>query len=209
MPLLTDRRIIQAVIVIFTMMVFGYFAGSRLLAFSALTAAGIIMVMAAAEQGDALRLLGLSLRGRHPFMWILAGLATSVFLSLICRRFFSGSLLPSFLYPAAITATLTGMTEELLYRGFIQGILSHRHPVTGILAASAGHTAYKAILLANSPVAGMINLTNLIVLTFITGCLFGYFRHKSKQIYSPLIAHGLFDLIVYGDQSVLPPWVWY
>ena len=93
----------------------------------------------------------------------MAGFTTSLILSLVCRYFFSDSLLPTFIYLTALTAPLTGMTEELVYRGFIQGILSHRHPLTGILAASAG------------------------------------------QIYSPLIAHGLFDFLLFtgGIYSLL------
>lgn len=204
-----DRKIFQAVMVIFFMLLFGYFAGNKLTAFSALLAAAIFMYISAREHGSPVHLLGLASRGNNPHLWIMAGVTTSSILAFYYRFHYSETLLPGNMSLVALAAPLIGMTEEMIYRGVIQGTLSHRHPVTGILVAATGHTAYKAILLGSSPVAGMINMTALVVLTFLTGSLFGYFRYRSGQIYSPLLAHGLFDILVYGDQAGFPVWVWH
>ena len=140
--------------------------------------------------------------------WMQAATVTSVLLSVLCRVYFADTLLPHFAGLIILPIVLTGMTEELVYRGFIQGILSHRHPAAGILVASAGHTAYKTALLGTSAVSGMVNLTSLALFTFFAGCLFGYFRFRSGRIYPALAAHGIFDLLVYGDSTDFPVWVW-
>lgn len=209
MNIFRDRRTFHAAMVILSMALFGYFAGNELLSFSALLAAGIFIYLAASEHPSPLELFGLSPGGRNTITWITAGVVISVILSLYCRFHFTDTLLPRITGLIAVSFIMIGMTEELVYRGFIQGILSHHHPATGILVASAGHTVYKAALLGTSPVSGMINLAGLAALTFIAGCLFGYFRFRSGQIYPALVAHGLFDLLVYGDQADFPLWVWH
>ena len=209
MKISIDKKTWQAAVVIIAMAAFGFFTGNRLFALPVLLIAGTTMILSAREHGNPVRLLGLSFQGKHRIVWLLAGLAVSSLLAIYYRFHFSESFLPLSFGIIALVGPLIGMTEELVFRGYIQGILSHHHPVTGILAAAAGHTLYKAILLGTSPVAGMIDMKTLVGFTFLTGCLYGYFRHQSAQVYAPLLGHGLFDLLVYGDQAQFPLWVWY
>lgn len=202
-----DKRLAHAFLVIAGMVFFGLCSGNRLAALALLLATGVIVYIASSAHPDPARLFGL-VTGR-PLMpaWLLAGLLAGLALSVYCRYYTGFDIIPQKLRLTAIIAPLIGITEELVYRGLVQGLLSHRNRTIAIITASAGHSAYKVALLTTSTVSGTFPPLTLALFTFFTGCLFGYFRLRSGTIYPAVAGHAFFDLIVYGDQPV-PDWVW-
>ena len=208
LSLTTGRRVVFVAASIATMVLFGFLAGiNRTAAFIFLLATGVVIFTGSSRHGDPAHLFGIGTDGRNRLVWMLTGALTGFILSAYCRYHIGYSLIPAHLTLTALAAPVTGMTEELVYRGFIQGMLSHRNRAVGVITASAGHTVYKVILLATAPVTGLFSIGSLAILTFVAGYLFGYFRVRSGVIYPAVIAHGIFDLIVYGDQPV-PSWMW-
>ncbi len=48
----------------------------------------------------------------------------------------------------------------------------------------------------------------LVVWTLVGGLLFGLLREKSGSAFPPLIAHAMFDIVLYGGLATAPLWVW-
>ena len=120
---------------------------------------------------------------------------------------------PSALHWFVIPAVIVGLTEEILWRGWIQGTLT---PAWGtypaVFAAAISHTLYKTALFVFPP-SGMIghqpnDLALVAVLTFGFGLGLGFLRVRQGSVAGPVVFHMVFDLFVYGERSVAPWWVW-
>ncbi|MCK5693629.1 MAG: CPBP family intramembrane metalloprotease, partial [Bacteroidales bacterium] len=48
----------------------------------------------------------------------------------------------------------------------------------------------------------------LIFWTFLGGLLIGTLRELSGSTIPPVIAHAVFDIILYGGLAIAPVWVW-
>jgi len=77
-----------------------------------------------------------------------------------------------------------------------------------VAIAAAGHTLYKCGLFVFPPEGAAIDLAALACMTFFGGLAFGVLRHLSGGVLSPVLAHAVFDLLVYGDRMQAPWWVW-
>jgi membrane protease YdiL (CAAX protease family) len=77
-----------------------------------------------------------------------------------------------------------------------------------IIFGSISHTLYKFLIIWSFPVHLDINLNYLTIFTFLAGIFSGWLRSRSGSIIPSSIGHGCFDIIVYGDLSILPIWVW-
>jgi len=108
----------------------------------------------------------------------------------------------------ALVAALIGATEEVLYRGYIQGRTRSIGPVRSTAFASLAHTAYKLSLFVFSSEVTRTDLFYLGICTFAAGLGFGAMRHHAGSILPPIACHVSFDLIVYGGASHAPLWVW-
>jgi membrane protease YdiL (CAAX protease family) len=128
------------------------------------------------------------------------------------RMLLTESPLPSELHWFAVPAMLVGVTEELLWRGWMQGILTrHVGASRAVLLAAVSHTAYKASLFALPSVGSprqSLSMLLLAGLTFVFGVLLGVFRARQGTIAGPVVFHALFDLLVYGELSTSPWWFW-
>jgi len=107
----------------------------------------------------------------------------------------------------AMTAACIGLTEELLFRGYIQGCLQ-KNAVFAVCFASVAHTLYKGLLFIFPPITIKINFPIFILLTLVVGVLFGILRHVSKSVLPAITAHACFDIVAYGSLSNAPWWVW-
>jgi membrane protease YdiL (CAAX protease family) len=103
---------------------------------------------------------------------------------------------------------MIGITEELLFRGFLQGKLSGINIYAAILLSAFGHTLYKYLVLRSFPVDIGIDFLSLVVFTFIAGLMCGALRALSKSIIPACVTHAVFDILVYGGLSTWPVWVW-
>ena len=112
----------------------------------------------------------------------------------------------------AVPAVTVGFTEEILWRGWIQGALS---PSWGALPAvfvsTLSHTLYKTALFVFPPegisASQPNNLALLAFLTFGGGLGIGFLRVRQGSVAGPVVCHMVFDLFVYGDRAVAPWWV--
>jgi len=155
-------------------------------------------------------LWGFNSPGKGNMWFALMGLAVLIGIVMgMAYRDFSGSPpLPQTLTIVAALTALIGMTEELIFRGFIFGQIRHLGAIFTIFLAAATHTLYKVFLFLPDHGIAAFDIFFLIRWTLIVGVILGIMREASKNIYPAIIAHALFDVVVYGDHSHTPWWVW-
>jgi membrane protease YdiL (CAAX protease family) len=108
----------------------------------------------------------------------------------------------------AAIACLIGATEELVYRGWLQGRLRTLGWPVAVVVAAAAHAAYKSALFAWSPGSAEIDCAVVARWTFGGGVIFGLLRQVSGSVAPSMVAHAAFDLLVYGALARAPWWVW-
>ena len=206
------RPLAEAAGVAAAMVVFALFAHSpmpeSLLAAAALLVAGIIgfrSLRAAATPAD---ILGFSKITWKVGAFLAAGGVLGAALAVLFRMRSGAGAAPTGLAAFAVVAAAIGGAEEILYRGYVQGRLRALGPVAAVALAAAGHTAYKSALFVWPPEGVAIDFAFLVAATFLGGLVFGALRELSRSVWPPLAAHVAFDLMVYGDWSQAPWWVW-
>lgn len=141
-------------------------------------------------------------------LFSIVGLLSGLLMSILYNSINNLPLLPLSLTISALIAPLIGITEELIFRGFIQGSITKSTDLSAIIFASFSHSVYKFLIIWSFPVHLNINLYYLTLFTFLAGILLGWLRSRSCSIIPSSLAHGCFDVIVYGNLSTLPIWVW-
>lgn len=179
----------------------------RLLAFGGLTGTAA-MIGFSTRSNSILDSLGISILNRKILLYILPAIALGMVLGILTRNRFELTLIPEGLAGVAILAPLVGATEELIFRGYMQGQLRPGGKLFSILCASAFHSSYKLLLILTLSVPLQFDFFFLIFWTFIGGILFGILRELSGSAVPPIVAHALFDVILYGGLAVAPVWVW-
>jgi membrane protease YdiL (CAAX protease family) len=140
--------------------------------------------------------------------YCIAGLLLGILFAVMYRWHLDISLFPKSFHLFVIVAALIGSMEELVFRGFIQDYLKSKNGLFSILFSSISHTGYKCCLFLSPAVTTDINIGFLAFWTFIGGILFGTIKHFSKSLLPSLIAHALFDILVYAEYVNSPWWVW-
>ena len=140
--------------------------------------------------------------------YLLAGILAGGMLGICYRYFFLETLFPSSLTTFAIIAPLVGITEEFIFRGYLQGRIRGSNRIISIVIAALGHTAYKFIVLRSLPDSSGIDFPFLITWTLIGGLIFGILRDLSDSVPPPALGHACFDILVYGSFVSAPVWVW-
>ena len=174
-------------------------------AFGLFVTAFVIAYTVAGHPSPAL-LFGITGLSRRVAFYSAMGLCIGAIFAVVYRTKSGYSPLPGTLTLFAPLASLIGITEELMYRGFIQGCTRNRGAFLSTAFAAFAHTAYKCALFA--PASAEMNLYLLIIATFIGGIIIGVLREFSASVLPPVIAHACFDIIVYGESSAAPWWVW-
>jgi membrane protease YdiL (CAAX protease family) len=157
---------------------------------------------------ELLRIAGLTEYKWKLFPYSLAGLVLGISVGTFYGLNQSKALFPLYLTVNAIIAPSVGIAEELLFRGFIQGSMSRVSGWLGIFFASFSHTGYKVLVICMFPSDLGINLFYLAIFTFTGGLLLGWLRKASESIIPSALAHGCFDIMIYGALASLPVWVW-
>ena len=145
---------------------------------------------------------------RSKFVYLLIGLLLGIFIGLFYRWHLSIQPAPEFLTRFAFIAALIGLSEELIFRGYLQGVLAKINVWMAILVSSLAHTLYKATLFLSPFALHKIDVGFLFIWTFSVGCIFGWLTKASKSVIPALMAHALFDIWVYGQLNHAPWWVW-
>jgi membrane protease YdiL (CAAX protease family) len=212
-PLKTrSKALLSALLVIGGICIFGIFihAGSwqRIISFTGLALAAVVISLSVRDLKSLLDVLGIIPFTRKVIYYSIAGIVFGMLLGLIYNFIKADSMLPVSLTRFALIAPLIGITEELVFRGFVQSQSSSTGASASILIAASGHTLYKYLVITTVPVDLNTFIPSLVILTFLAGVVFGMMREGSRSVIPPALAHSLFDIVVYGGLSLAPVWIW-
>ena len=152
--------------------------------------------------------LGVSILSRRVAVCLLIGSAGGAALGMWSRTSQDLGALPSGIGGFVFAAAAIGASEELLFRGYIQGRLHRLGPVAATVLAAAAHAAYKVSLFLFMPEGMTVDYVWLAFCTFVVGAAAGALREGSGSVLPPVAGHVLFDIVLYGERSLAPWWVW-
>jgi membrane protease YdiL (CAAX protease family) len=173
------------------------------------TSAGVLVRSTLGAPGGVRSLFGLVLPRRAAAGWILAGTLLGAGAGVAYRLHAGLGPWPGSFGTFVILAAIIGATEELVYRGFVQGGLRGDGVFPAVVFAAAGHSAYKVLLFAWRPGVAHADLLFLGVATFLAGLLIGGLREAAQSLAPAVAAHAAFDLVLYGAFTSAPWWVWH
>lgn len=151
---------------------------------------------------------GIGRMNRKVLLFCLPALLLGTFLGMFTRNNFEMTLIPAGFKGIVFVAPLVGIAEELVFRGYLQGHLRPVGKIFSIVYASSFHSSYKLLVILTLSVPLQFDFFFLVFWTFIGGLLFGTLRELSRSTIPPLLAHALFDIVLYGGLSTAPVWVW-
>jgi membrane protease YdiL (CAAX protease family) len=206
------RALTGAIICSFALMTFSFFIHFefplKLISLSALVLAAYLLGSQLHTLQDLWRKTAESFTFTVPFFYSLTAVVCGILLAIFYRWFLGISMFPDSIHPFVIIAALTGAIEELVFRGYLQEQVRSINGMFSILFSTISHTGYKCCLFMVPAAAAGIDIPNLAFWTFLFGILFGTIKHLSKSIVPPLLAHTLFDILVYAEFIKAPWWVW-
>jgi membrane protease YdiL (CAAX protease family) len=148
-----------------------------------------------------------SLDRRHrKVLWISLTIAAA--LGCLDRYLEGMPLVPEALEWFVLVSMLIGATEEIIFRGIIQGEAARWNPGGAIFLGAFVFAAYKALLFVWPGEFNQANPWIIFLVTFPAGILLGYARKITGSLWPAILAHMLFDLVLYGDAVDVPWWVW-
>jgi membrane protease YdiL (CAAX protease family) len=180
----------------------------RFLAFAALFVSAIVLSINLRSFSDLKKITGEYVSCKINLLHLITGITMGIVLVVFYRWHMGISLFPASIHLFAITASLIGCVEELVFRGFLQEYTRSINGPFSILFSTLSHTGYKCCLFLSPAVTADINIGFLVFWTFLAGILFGTVRHLSKSLLPSLSAHALFDILVYAEFVTAPWWVW-
>ena len=178
------------------------------LAILGLVAISFLIVRRASNAGNIASLLGLRIRDRGTVFWLLLLLALLLgsVLGLEYRKITGQTVSLEALTIMALLSPAIGIAEELLFRGYVFSLFQKWGKIWPIVLAALAHSHYKTVLFAQAPTP--IDLQFLFWGTLTVGIILGVMRLAKDNVFPPLIVHAVFDIVVYGDASQTPWWVW-
>jgi membrane protease YdiL (CAAX protease family) len=207
-----DTQLSGAILCSLGLMIFSYFIQTKfpvnLVSFGALITVAFVIAKHLKYLADLKKTTGEFSFSPKALLFISAGIGIGIGMAVLYRWHLNVPLFPGSLLPFALVAALIGSMEELVFRGFIQEQVRKVNGLFSILFSAFSHTGYKCCLFLAPVISSCMDIGFLASWTFVAGILIGTLRHFSKSIWPSLVAHALFDILVYGE-SVHPPWwVW-
>jgi membrane protease YdiL (CAAX protease family) len=206
------RVLAEATLCSFALIVFSLFIHLeiplRLISYSALVLAAYLLSRQLLAVKDVFRITDGSIIISPTLIFIIAGIVSGILLAMFYRWFLDISFLPESIHWFVIIAALIGSAEELVFRGLLQEQVRSINGPFSVLFSTISHTGYKCCLFLAPGAAAGIDIPNLAFWTFLFGLLFGTIRHLSKSIIPSVLAHALFDILVYAEFTEAPWWVW-
>ncbi|RLD95723.1 MAG: hypothetical protein DRJ29_02050 [Bacteroidetes bacterium] len=151
---------------------------------------------------------GIKSLNRKVLLYILPAIVLGLIMGMLTRERFELTFLPAGFTGIAFVAPLIGATEELVFRGYFQGQLRPIGSGFSIITASALHTSYKLLVILSLAAPLQFDFFFLIFWTFVVGLLVGALRELADSTVPPVIAHAVFDIVLYGGLASAPVWVW-
>lgn len=145
---------------------------------------------------------------RKLIYYVFPAILLGIILGILTRNRFELTLVPAGFTGIALVAPLVGAVEELVFRGYIQGHLRPVGKIFSLIIATVAHTSYKLLVILTLAIPLQFDFFFLILWTFIGGLLFGTLRELSGSSIPPLLAHAVFDVVLYGGLATAPVWVW-
>jgi len=205
-------QVTGAVVCIPGLMVFSFFIHYpwplRLISFAVLLPVTFMISRDLASWADLKKVTGAFRYDRNFLLFMLAGIGYGIFLALFYRWYLETGFFPQTLRWFAVTAALIGSMEELVFRGYVQGQLARRTGLFSVVIGSLSHTGYKCCLFLSPALAPSVDIGFLAICTLLAGVLLGAIRHFSGSVWPAVVAHALFDILVYGENVNPPWWVW-
>ena len=140
--------------------------------------------------------------------WYLVGILMGIAGSLFYRGSIGMPVFPDKVSVFAFLAILVGITEELIFRGFIQGRLTNLNATFAIVFAALAHALYKAFLFISPWAQWHPGVLSFFLFSFGAFIVIGCLRQFSKSMLPPILVHAIFDLLVYAETVQAPWWVW-
>jgi membrane protease YdiL (CAAX protease family) len=204
--------VIEALLCSLALMFFSFFINSgiplRFFAIAALIVPAWFFSRNLQSLSDLKRIAHSAASTKITVLYCFAGALAGIVFSTLYRWHLEITLFPDSFHLFVLVAALIGATEELVFRGFIQDQVRNINPPFSILFSTLAHTSYKCCLFLSPMAAGEIDIRFLALWTLIAGVLLGTIRHFSKSILPTVIAHSLFDILVYAGFVNSPWWVW-
>ncbi|MFW6108679.1 MAG: CPBP family intramembrane glutamic endopeptidase [bacterium] len=205
--LLTDTRMVAACLCLFALSahlggVASYVGGA------ALAGAAAAVVVSLSRSAAPHAVLGLGAWTGWMAGWACIATAAGMALGIAYRHASELSVWPESFTGFAVVAAAIGATEELVYRGYVQGRLAAWGAPIAIVGAAFAHTAYKAALFLGGPSGAHAHYLFAALVTFVGGLALGALRWWTWSIVPPVAFHVAFDIVVYGDRAEAPWWVW-
>ena len=199
-------------LVLVGMFVFGLYIHEKswliIISYAGLFLVALSIVILLQDRKSIMPIFGIAPFNGRLVGYLLSGIVAGGVLGLWFRNYADETLFPSSLTVFAIIAPLVGITEEIIFRGYIQGRIRKINRILSVLIAAIGHTAYKFIVLRSLPDPTGIDFSFLILWTLIGGLIFGILRDLSDSVLPPSLGHACFDILVYGSFASAPIWVW-
>lgn len=145
---------------------------------------------------------------RTILLYMLPAAFLGVILGILTRQRFELTLIPAGFAGMVVVAPLIGAVEEFVFRGYMQGQLRQHGKISSVFYTSGLHTCYKLLVILTLSIPRQFDFFFLLFWTFIGGLLFGALRECSKSTIPPMLAHAVFDIVLYGGLATAPVWVW-
>jgi membrane protease YdiL (CAAX protease family) len=152
--------------------------------------------------------LGIDKLNRRILQYCLPAVLLGIILGVLARHRFDLPLVPEGLSMVALVAPLVGVVEELIFRGYMQGLVRPLGRSFSIVFAASAHTGYKVLVILSLSGPFHFDYAFLVCWTITGGLLFGILRELSGSTFPPLFAHAVFDILLYGGMASAPVWVW-
>lgn len=199
-----DRRLASGLTATLLLAVFAYFIHEpmplRVISFLCLIATSWLI----ASQWDKEMIIGKALSKKRFLISMITMLSMAVGIAVYLRNNSGLPALPVNFSPFAWIAVMIGCGEELVFRGWMQSSIRGR--ISGIVIPAFAHALYKASLFLSPSALYEVDALSLFNVTLIAGVLLSLSRRISGSVWPAVLAHGMFDLIAYGD-AALPWWV--
>jgi membrane protease YdiL (CAAX protease family) len=160
------------------------------------------------RSGSPLELLGLDRFNKRIVLYGVAGIIVGAIPAFCGRYVYDLTDFPKPLTIIALVSPLIGITEELVFRGYIQGRLRILGWAGSVSIAAACHAVYKLLVLWSVNDLVEVDFIALTGLTFAFGIIVGLMRAGSRSVLPALLGHATFDVLMYGDFTSMPVWVW-